>query len=306
MVESSVKPGRLASDGGKLAYLWEVEQKPVSVRIDLQVGEQIGRKAAEAVRSVTGIGSEIGGLLLGTVTAGKPILVTVEDFKLIQCDYRSGPLYRFGEADLEQFDRAVATQVSARSRLLVVGFFRSHTRKGLALDAADIQLVTARFGKPHQIALLIQPSFVRANRAGIFIWENGTMHAEATYLEFPLSSGELVRQAPVTGAAVSAGGSRPVEGRPQGVRQGLAAPAPEASTRARVLPIATPREAEQLPAPPRLEPAARKEPKAGRAGLRARVGRCSEKVELRDDHRTADGSQASADANRQSAPLATR
>jgi hypothetical protein len=306
MVESSVKPGRLAPDGGKLAYLWEVEQKPVSVRIDLQVGEQIGRKAAEAVRSVTGIGSEIGGLLLGTVTAGKPILVTVEDFKLIQCDYRSGPLYRFGEADLEQFDRAVATQVSARSRLLVVGFFRSHTRKGLALDAADIQLVAARFGKPHQIVLLIQPSFVRANRAGIFIWENGTMHAEATYCEFTLSSGELVRQAPVIGAAVPAGGSRPVEGRPQGARPALAVPAPDASTRARVLPIAAPLEAEPVPAPPRLEPAARKEPKAGRAGLRARVGRCSEKVELRDDHRLADASHASADANRQSVPLVTR
>jgi protein TonB len=73
----------------------------------------------------------------------------------------------------------------------VAGFFRSHSRKGLALDAEDMKVMTARFGEPWQIALLVRPFATKVSAGGIFIWEDGRMRGESSYLEFPFRSSEL-------------------------------------------------------------------------------------------------------------------
>jgi hypothetical protein len=173
-------------------YLWQVAGKPVSVHLNPAVS-RLGREGTEAIRSLSMIGSEIGGLLLGTVVAGDPTLVVVEDYELIPCDYNRGPLYRLDKTGLERFDQAIFRHSSSGSGQEVVGFFRSHTRHGLALDADDIALCETRFGKPHQIALLIRPSLSQASRAGIFIWEQGVMRGEATALEFSFSDKSALR-----------------------------------------------------------------------------------------------------------------
>src|SRR6266496_1842589 len=80
-------------------YLWEVPQKPVSVRILFPVIDRLENDAVETFRSLSSKGSEIGGILLGGVASGAPILVTIEDYELIQCDYSRGPLYRLSDAD---------------------------------------------------------------------------------------------------------------------------------------------------------------------------------------------------------------
>ena len=52
-------------------YLWEVPQKPVSVRIPFSLIDRLEREAVESFRSLTSRGSEIGGLLVGRRLAGK-------------------------------------------------------------------------------------------------------------------------------------------------------------------------------------------------------------------------------------------
>src|ERR1022692_2179673 len=170
-------------------YLWEVPQKPVSVRIPFSLIDRLEREAVENFRSLTSRGSEIGGLLVGEVSPGSPMVVSISDFDLIPCDYSRGPLYRLSDADMGRFGQAIQQRLAAGRG--IAGFFRSHTRKGISLDADDLTFFQARFRDAHQIALLVRPFATKASTAGIFIWENGKVNGETSYLEFPFRSGEL-------------------------------------------------------------------------------------------------------------------
>jgi hypothetical protein len=66
-----------------------------------------------------------------------------------------------------------------------VGYFRSHTRDGLALAPEDLTIMAEFFPAPHNIALLVKPFASRTSQAGFFIYEEGSIRADASYLEFP-------------------------------------------------------------------------------------------------------------------------
>jgi hypothetical protein len=189
MIESAVREGRPECGPAAEFYTWEIPGKPVAVAIPLALIDQMEREAVENFRSLSSRGSEIGGLLLGTVAPGNPALVTVTSCIQVACDYALGPLYRLSETDLHRLDDAIAQ--AAASAAAPLGFFRSHTRKGLPLDPADRKLLSLRFAHPHCVALLIRPSATKASTAGIFIWENGEIQGEASYLEFPFRASEL-------------------------------------------------------------------------------------------------------------------
>src|SRR5579883_2070307 len=171
------------------AFTWEVPEKPISVRMPFPLIDRMEREVVENFRSLTSRGSEIGGILLGVVAPGSPDLVSIEDYEAIPCDYSRGPLYRLSEADMSRFERAIEQR--AEGGLRVVGFFRSHTRKGLSLDAEDLSFLNARFRDAHNVALLVRPFATKASTAGFFIWENGVMQGEASPLEFPFRSSQL-------------------------------------------------------------------------------------------------------------------
>ncbi len=229
-------------------YIWEVPQKPVSVRIPFSLIDRLEREAVESFRSLTSRGSEIGGLLVGAVTPGSPLVVSIEDYDLITCDYSRGPLYRLSDADMGRFEQAIQQRQAAGRG--VAGFFRSHTRKGIALDADDLTFFQARFRDPHHLALLVRPFATKASTAGIFIWENGKVNGEASCQEFPFRSSELgagqsAEQADTKAAATS-----------------VPAPqAPKGAVRAQIVPIASRREI-SLPPVPVAEPAPHAAPAA--------------------------------------------
>jgi len=152
--------------------------------------DRLERLAVDNFRSIDARGSEIGGLLFGSADPAAPSTLWIEDFEQIPCDYSRGPLYRLSEADLARFDAEVQRRDGAPGQR-AAGFFRSHSRKGLALDAEDMAVIEARFRDPLQIALLVRPFATKVSAAGIFIWEDGRMHGEASYLEFPFRSSEL-------------------------------------------------------------------------------------------------------------------
>jgi len=206
-------------------YTWEAPGKPVVVGIPLALIDRLDHEAAENYRSLSSRGSEIGGVLFGSVALGFPTLVTIAAYTPVVCDYGFGPLYRLSESDLQRLDRAIA---DAGPGLKPVGFFRSHTRKGLCLDPSDRKLLDSRFSQPHCVALLVRPcAAAKTSTAGIFIWENGEMQSTASHLEFPFRASEL------KGSSQS-----------------------QAAGRARIVPIASRRELSPLPQEnPFLEPA---------------------------------------------------
>src|ERR1035437_5329414 len=200
MTESTVHAERFEpQSSAALSYTWAVPQKPVSVRIPFALIDRLEHEAVERFRSLHSRGSEIGGFLLGYVSPGAPAAVTIEDYELVACDYSRGPLYRLSDADRALFEREIE-QRRAAGGLVVAGFFRSHTRKGLALDADDLALFKAGFSDPRNVALLIRPFASKASIAGIFIWEDGAVRGDASYLEFPFRSSELTPSKPVEAA----------------------------------------------------------------------------------------------------------
>src|ERR1051326_5254254 len=189
MLDSTARAERFESEfPASPAYTWAVPEKPVSVRLPLSIIEKLEREAVESFRSLTSRGSEIGGLLFGSVAAGEPALVTVESYLAFPCEYASGPLYHLSNAELAKLDRLIEQRRA--SGVAAVGFYRSHTRKGLSLDADDLTVLESRFAGPHDIALIIRPAATKTSTAGIFIREGGKIQGEATYLEFPFRSAQ--------------------------------------------------------------------------------------------------------------------
>ncbi len=242
MTDSAARAERFEAEASAVpCFTWAVPQKPVSVRIPLPLIEKLEREAVESYRSLTSRGSEIGGLLFGTVSPGNPALVEIESYETVPCDYASGPLYHLSPADLARLDSMLAGRRA-------VGFFRSQTRKGLALDAADLALLDSRFPGAQDIALIVRPSATKSSVGGIFIREDGKFRAEASYLEFPFRSSQQELKTPQASVA----GPRSVQAAP-------AAPiAPKPAVRAQIVPIASRRDI--LPAPLPVEPPAPAEP----------------------------------------------
>lgn len=223
-------------------YAWEVPQKPVSVRIPFPVIDRLENEAVESFRSLSSKGSEVGGVLFGSVFPGQSLSVLVEDYELIECDYSRGPLYRLGDVDSGRFDRVIQ-QHGSSGALAVVGFFRSHTRKGLSLDVDDLTFFDSRFREAHHIALLIRPFATKASSGGIFIREGGKVNGEASYLEFPFRSSLLTPGKPPAEA---------IEPPPAPTGLGGALPAPSVprtTARGQIVPIASRREASPPSAP---------------------------------------------------------
>lgn len=234
MNESSARAERFEREAPAApAYSWSVPQKPVAVHLPLEIMGRLEREALESYRSLTSRGSEIGGVLFGCITNGDPALVDIQAYELIPCEYANGPLYRLTEPELERLDRAIEQRRAPG--LEPVGFFRSHTRKGLSLDSGDLELLDSRFTGPYQIALVVRPSAARSSLGGIFIREDGAIRAEASYLEFPFGG---AREA---GPSLSAAADRDVAG-PRTAPAAPALPSPRPVPRAHIVPIATRRE----------------------------------------------------------------
>src|ERR1019366_8075203 len=143
MTESTARAERFdVQTAASPFYLWEVPQKPVSVEVPFTLIDRLEREAVESFRSLTSKGSEIGGLLVGDVTPGNPMVVSIADFELIECDYSRGPLYRLSDADMGRFEQARERRLATGAG--IAGYFRTHTRKGMSLDHDDLVFFQTR------------------------------------------------------------------------------------------------------------------------------------------------------------------
>lgn len=184
-------------------YVWRIPEKPVAVHLHLDVIDRLSSEIMRGFGAVPKRGAEVGGVLIGTIHQDDdPAIVRVEDFELVECEYRRGPSYLLTGQDQAAFDDACARwQPSESDPAYAVGFFRSHTREGLSLSPEDLELMDRHFVSRSNIALLVKPYGARVSTASFFFREDGVFQ-ESALLEFPFRRREL------TGEDAPSGGRR--------------------------------------------------------------------------------------------------
>ena len=239
-------------------FRWEIPGKPVAVRLSLDVIDRLEREVIESFKAVTKRGSEVGGLLLGRAVGDAPHVVVVDDYESVPCDYSLGPLYRLAEADKARLEEAVRRRRAGPDDAAVVGFFRSNARKDLALDQDDSAVLNEYFADASNVCLLIKPFSMKPSIAGFFIWEEGTIQGESTYLQFPFKRAELAK-GEFAKSVISGGRTITAEAPAPAARAEVSAPppaAPKVETRAPLAPV-IPKRDEAPPPPAAPKPEAR-------------------------------------------------
>jgi hypothetical protein len=184
-------------------YVWATPGSPVVIHLHLDVLDRLGSEVMRGFGAVPKRGAEVGGVLIGTVEPGPPgdpavvcDIVRIEDFEPFDCSYKRGPSYLLTEDEHREFDEAVRRwQPDLEQPAYVVGFYRSHTREGLALSPEDIQLLDEFFPNPDSVMLLIKPYGTKVSEAGFFVREDGAFPGKSP-LEFPFRRHELSGEEP--------------------------------------------------------------------------------------------------------------
>jgi len=186
MTSASVPAGSPAIPDPTAFYRWELSGKTFTAFLSLELIERLEKETIEAFKAVTRRGSEIGGVLLGrTADAGRR-LVLVDSFEPVECEHSRGPLYMFSDADKKRLEAAIA-----RCGAGVVGFFRSNTRRDLAIDDDDLALLKQYFSAPSQLCLLVKPFAMKPSSGAVFFWENGQLNATEAAETFPFRRSEI-------------------------------------------------------------------------------------------------------------------
>jgi len=178
---------QLATQGVTGYYVWQAPGQPVAIHLSVDVVDRMSADILRGFGLVPKRGAEVGGLLIGTITSDA---IHIEDFEAIPCTYARGPSYLLTDAERAAFD-----DVCRRRSAEIVGYYRSHTREGFALQPEDIQLFDRSLPASARVALLVKPFATKPSVAGFFVRQNGAFPA-ATPLEFPFRRWEMTGEEP--------------------------------------------------------------------------------------------------------------
>ena len=182
---------------------WHVPQCPFVIEYSRTLLAEIERAVWEAFYSAPRGGVETAGLLFGIHLEG---VLRITAFRPMECEHLHGPGFLVSDKDLANLDALL--ERSSRDPILhgsaLAGWYHSHTRSGIFLSDADLELHRRFFTKSWQVALVLCPSAKAAAKAGFFFQErDGTIRSQECYREFELAGAEPA--VPRNQAAVSPG-----------------------------------------------------------------------------------------------------
>jgi len=164
---------------------WKAPQCPFTIEYSLRALDDIRLAVVDAFFSLPRGGAEIGGILLGKRVKGR---VTIADYVALDCEHAFGPSFALSPRDQDRLAELLAVAERNPEGLKPVGWYHSHTRSEISLSEADQDLHNRYFPEPWQVALVLKPHTFHPTRAGFFFREtDGSIHAKASYQEFPLA-----------------------------------------------------------------------------------------------------------------------
>jgi proteasome lid subunit RPN8/RPN11 len=174
-------------------WRWDSPGRAVSVNVAYPAIDAIHQALRELIHNAPIRGAELGGLLLGSSQSeAEALAVRIEAFEPFPSSYPRGASWLLDREGLDPFKVSLA----APRDLTVVGFFRSHTRKGLFLSDEDLAFLEEFFPAPGNVILLVKPFTTRPSQAGVFFRENGALPRETFAVELPFESPHLAEPAP--------------------------------------------------------------------------------------------------------------
>ena len=228
---------------------WAPPGQPIVIQIDHSAMDRMNVEVMRGFGVTRRRGTETGGVLLGTIDrrSTKP-LIYIRDFEVVPCEYASGPSYVLSTGDRDRFKNVISKwQPSLDRDIYAVGYFRSHTRDGFALDERDAGMVREFFPDPLDVALLIKPFATRSATAGFFLKEKGGLVTASTPFEFKFET---------PGAGTSPVVER-VPGEPDSKLGGNSVPSRPPSTAPQPVRVDSSSHREPMPPPPSVGSGAR-------------------------------------------------
>jgi hypothetical protein len=142
---------------------WSDPETGMQVSYSLPLFHEIDFQVNEGYRRIPHGGVEIGGVLYGRVS-GKA--VTLEAFRLIDCEHASGPSFLLSERDLAQMRITIqgASSDQELQGLSPVGWFIAHTRSPLRMSQREIELFEQFFPEPGRVTVLVKPEKFKPTR----------------------------------------------------------------------------------------------------------------------------------------------
>ena len=154
-------------------FNWTFAGAPVSVDLDLALLQRLRR---EILRQGD---RQAYGILLGSVTPDSPIRVRVSGF-------RPAP------------KQTLPTTVKAlrAGPVFPVGYYRYRGHDRIHLDEDDLLIAESCFTDPSDVFLIGRSGAPGEATAGVFFWDDGKIHSDFSFLEFPLNAPDLREPAP--------------------------------------------------------------------------------------------------------------
>lgn len=156
-------------------FLYESLHPKARIWLDFGVVDRIASEALRGLSALPRRGMEVGGILLGRVTAGaSAATIHIEDAVPFDCEHLYGPNFHLSPKDRDALSELLSGINSKRSRpLTAIGLYRTHTRGDLELTAEDVELLDAFFPSAHALCLMVKPFATKPAEAGFFIRTSG-------------------------------------------------------------------------------------------------------------------------------------
>ncbi|MFL6447062.1 MAG: hypothetical protein ACJ746_05165 [Bryobacteraceae bacterium] len=143
--------------------IWTDPETSHVVKYSLPLFHDLDFQVNEGYRRIPHGGVEIGGVLYGRF---EPNGVTIEAFRLIECEHASGPSFLLSEKDLARMKESFGeTQSDSELKGLErVGWFISHTRSAPEMTPRENEIFDGYFPGPGRVTLLVKPERFQPTR----------------------------------------------------------------------------------------------------------------------------------------------